>query len=1444
MPDQTDDADPNAEGPPLALPGGTVVTGEHHLPLAGVLVRWLTATDTSAPPVELGRAVTDVEGEFSVLAGTERASRAAQCAVRWDEDPVTVLAVGEQVRIQLDGSAPADADRLTVPLAHDGPSDDDWAVLAAHLAATGTLGTGPTVAHLLDPPADSPVALWEPGARATAVDRVASVLGSTLEELVDGPGLVDLTALGRGDLDAALTTYRDLDSLIEAGGFEVELGGHRLDELFPDLVGGHGSTERYRDYLRGVWVTAATAMHRWSQFGIKAAFQATEGQLIDQLERRFHQSFRTRDTTSKPAAELLIPILLEALTYPEEHGGWGLATSPARGTASDAEYLQVLIDATGEEPRELRNRFRVRFDRPESETVSAVDLNVEALLGLLSDTWQTPVEPFTVPLRGLEPYQPLLTWPHAGRAPFFLQCDEWLERQRPFFPENLYDVRRSLPEYHEHFRTTFEMLTTAGRAGFSGNGYFSSLADFQASAAWVLRLVAAVDGIREALALADQQNPRGARRRLESSRTELTALAKDHRAAWQRAEFTWWSGHAWNPPAERRISMEARARRRVRNEAELREVEAWFDQTTAYHGFQGQERGVARMRSLGSHHVAYLLTVAVPWLMAEILVALGDPAAALDELAPLTGFAVGHADLARPPGYATGSVAHHPYLYREGPLAYTMATHPDRRDPGRFLDADAAPGASRGLSYDQALPTFERRALRLAQGDIMLTLADQAFRRDEPASTRRARELCKGVILLHGYDPGTLPRWAGGGWSGPGNGLVASFLLRTNPAVDGQVARAGHTLMLIEAGLNVYGYGSDMVPVLRAAVHEGAARSFATSARAAQADLLAYTTRFEQAQIERWQATALVAKGEAGLTIAQERTEIAKAGVTKARQQVAAVEAQITAKKKEIEEANSIVGQFTGFLSGIKESMEGLVSSAQTLDGAAGAAGGAQSGGAAKAAAAKGIGGTAGAKDALVAKLGAGAGMTFAFGAFAYAGIMGIKSLGDAAAKRDGELRALREVALPAAKDGVRLAERDVTIGEAETRIARTELDLARTLVTFQQERFLSVALWNQLARFAQRTLRRYVELGARHAWLAERAVEYEQLRDVRIIKLDYVPAALRGVTGPDRLLLDLAELRSDRLLHERQRLPLKHTFSLARDFPLAFGELKATGRCRFHTDEDELRRTYPGLWGLRVVAVGVRTEGIRDGQARGVVRNLGVSTVSRADGGADVVVRYPDTMAVSELQLPEDALLHGVPGDTLLSFEGSGLTTAWELELPASGNPRGLGDLTDVLVTVDLRAHQSHEVQPPEASTPTHRSLLLAASAVDPVGLGSLHAATGPARITFDLRAAGLPRGETGRVVANLAIVTVGRTPDPVPISVRADLPAPTTVAVTLEDGVAMSRAGVLAGDGGVTPLTDLVGVPVDQVLVLEIAPADLTAEVRALHDVVLLVEYAVPAA
>ncbi|MGH7057737.1 MAG: hypothetical protein ACREFZ_07595, partial [Acetobacteraceae bacterium] len=678
-----------------------------------------------------------------------------------------------------------------------------------------------------------------------------------------------------------------------------------------------------------------------------------------QLAMRFHQDFHTADVTPRPAHGLLIPILREVLMARPDRDGFGLATTaiPTRDSdQTEADYAATLVARTGQSAAELRNRFRIAFDRPPGDETSPVALNVEALLGLLADTYQSPEEPFPSTLRGIDPEQPLIFPKFLGRAPFFLQYEEWLERQRRFYPENVYNIRRTLPSFSKTYRDSVVAQKTALHPNINpNNDFIANQADWQASAAWVERMFGITDEIRVALAAADRQAYPEAHGHLDAALRQIDDARKRAPTRWARDDFVWFNENGYLPFPERlqrdrRVSLKARSARPVTTREELAEFEAYFDArqepyVPAYLGgpqpgdYDWLESWLARARTVYVNELDYLELVLIPYLRSTLLATLGDYSGAAKVLGRITGYEVGVAELADAPGYRRDStpLSRPPYFYQGGSLPYTTAVafEPDGR---AYADQTPLKGQwenARSPAAPPMMAPFENRFFKLAQGEAMLAWADDLYRNDDPSSISRARELYKGVIFLHGDDPNIAPHFPApgvhgfarrgefGGIGALGNVVVSS---QGNPARTSQLARARAGFGQIELGLNAYGFRADMVPVLRYKPLKLAADLFATSARSSQADLLQYQTRFEQATIEGWQAAAMVKKAEAGVGISVEHIEIATAGVLKAQEQVAAVNAEIAAKRKEIEDADSFFNQAKDFFGGIKDSLSGLAS--------------------------------------------------------------------------------------------------------------------------------------------------------------------------------------------------------------------------------------------------------------------------------------------------------------------------------------------------------------------------------------------------------------------------------------------------------------------------------------------------------------------------------------
>ena len=259
--------------------------------------------------------------------------------------------------------------------------------------------------------------------------------------------------------------------------------------------------------------------------------------------------------------------------------------------------------------------------------------------------------------------------------------------------------------------------------------------------------------------------------------------------------------------------------------------------------------------------------------------------------------------------------------------------------------------------------------------------------------------------------------------------------------------------------------------------------------------------------------------------------------------------------------------------------------------------------------------------------------------------------------------------------------------------------------------------------------------------------------------------------------------------------VPIKITYSLARDFPLAFAQLQATGSCVFRTSDAALQAAYPGCFGFRVVAATPRiVRGHAGAPIRGLLANGGVSQISTTDGTLRLSVRPPDGLPVSDFDISSfDMNVFGMPGATLMQFEGSGIETVWQYLLPAAANPGGLPSGGRVTYLRPARAVFGCPFRGRDWRSPgsDEQDAAHFGARVDRAGLLALLDKTiSSAEIKFDLVALGLPAAERKCTVGNLFLVLVGASATPsIAAKLSVGLPAK-TMAISLAGGVAFSNA------------------------------------------------------
>ena len=1484
---------------------GLVSLESGEFPIAGVTVVATMTSDESGSyeslRMQLGRAVTDNDGAFTIETDPEdpRVSRWA-CVLRncgefkyqltyLDRDEAVLH---ETEPLFFNAEAPV---RIEVREPEFAGNPEDWPELSRRMMESQTVRIGDLAVELATLSPRGVFADWTVARRLGVLGKMEQALLDPQSVLVNSGVSVRFRQLAteaeiislreqflrehRRDLlealDHSIERARMIESVREVNAFAdvgairhgdlaagvnhfLEPGARVTPDLFPWLT---SPSIGYRDYLRDRWMDD----QRIEQVvGAPNAEVATAATMIQRLNNRFHQNFATKDMTDQPANRVLVSILLKILTAATGNG-YGFSIAPAaiapQGDRDHRDYLDYLISLTGISLEEIEKRYRLNLHRSELERSNPVQQNIDTLQRFFSDSYQSAEDPVAVtPDRKPGTPELLITkFPLEGAGPFFLEYEEWLEREAPFYPENHYDPRAAYNwNILERLQKTHDLVfaNSVPIAAFLETAKSNPASGaYNAGAAWqwvrnhieLWGLIVAANNDAKSL------NYVGAEEKYNLAlywTTKLRDLVTGAGASWQYdpAAFAKEQKNFDVSTIEKLMDYEKRYHINFGHYYDSGSgtivsdllsgggaiSEHWWGKDESPFFWHGNKRETRYL-------LDFLLFRYLPACLSEVQLALGKYADAVRQLVGRKGlFQQGYRWLAGPAGFnvfeaktsaggALGISGTFDY-FTDGPLPYASSS--DRTDFPPPDPPTSVPTNRAELGY-----------FKLKLGNASLEWADALYRTNQPENIMRARELYKAVIFLHGEDPEITPAW-------PRHERFPFPIIwkksAGNPAVVSQVNRARLGFVQINAGLNYYGVSPAHVPPVRYRVLKEASDRFAAGARGAQTDFLNYMQQLDQLTVSEMSAQTMVAKANAAISIAQEQQKIAEFNVGEAQKQVDAINGQIAAKKAEIAKKDEFFEQLKDFGSGMADSVGKLGEMAFAGEGDAEAASAQKLSTGDILKLGFKVGTASNVLGSGASALGSAAGVAGPFGAFLYAGVTSMSGLADAIAKRAGELSQLQNVALPAAKALVDLKKRDVTIAQLSQAIAKADWQLGKDLLAFYAQRFLNRSFLVSMSEFSNRLMRRYLDLAGRMAWSAERALAFEQDRELGIIAFDYFPRNLRGVSGADLLQLHLAELEAARIQGLTQTIPVKQTVSLAGDFPVQFGQLKKTGACRFATSEEPLRLVYPGVYGYRVRNITVAANYAEPIQAhRGLFSNQGVSLVTRDKAGtAHTLVRYPDALPLSEFRMRNDMWVFDLPDETLLPFEGSGIETIWELSLSKIGNANGFESMTDMLITFDMRASYSAFLEKEHiAALPNsaNRSVLVSANAMNPGALAKFRKHGGKVTLAFDLAKVARNPNETARKTLNLVLVAVGVADAPFNATFSSAKPAKSE-AITFEKGVALSNAGALAdGNAGVPlPLNTFAGLDADQTFKLLVdANANPASNFTHLTEILLLAEF-----
>lgn len=376
--------------------------------------------------------------------------------------------------------------------------------------------------------------------------------------------------------------------------------------------------------------------------------------------------------------------------------------------------------------------------------------------------------------------------------------------------------------------------------------------------------------------------------------------------------------------------------------------------------------------------------------------------------------------------------------------------------------------------------------------------------------------------------------------------------------------------------------------------------------------------------------------------------------------------------------------------------------------------------------------------------------------------------------------------------------------------------------------------VWRNMANFMRQHSSRYLYWATRVARLMERAFEFENDAMVDRIRVDYSSGAIAGLFGSDQLLSDI-DYFTYLLITQTKHRTLRATkrLSLAERFPFAFqNAMRRTGRMSFETTLEDIEHEYPGSFGHRIQAVELRVIGLVPRQGiHGTLRSGGVSQYRALDGTVKWRVQDVDTMLLSAYT-PADAGQFRPRPEEMGVFEGVGLASTWELEIPAATNDVDFSFIVDVELVFHYEVRFDRELAELVRAQPTPPEQLRASQSAslrwDFPDRFFLYQSTGSATLEFGPEL--VPHNHVAPKVRSVALQLMGEDGS-VPPSAPLTISVPGSAAVTVTPDAA---GRVLSSDAA---LAALAGRPV--LGSWSLATAADAAGRAAVYDVLVFVEY-----
>jgi peptidoglycan hydrolase-like protein with peptidoglycan-binding domain len=281
----------------------------------------------------------------------------------------------------------------------------------------------------------------------------------------------------------------------------------------------------------------------------------------------------------------------------------------------------------------------------------------------------------------------------------------------------------------------------------------------------------------------------------------------------------------------------------------------------------------------------------------------------------------------------------------------------------------------------------------------------------------------------------------------------------------------------------------------------------------------------------------------------------------------------------------------------------------------------------------------------------------------------------------------------------INAAEIRQAIAEKELENQELQIENSKAVDEFMRNKYTNQQLFSWMITQISTVYFRAYQLAFEMAKKAEKCFQYE-LGTVQsnYIQFGYWDSLKKGLLAGDKLTTDLHTLESAYLDQNKREFEITKHISLSQMFPLSFITLKETGKCTISLSEWLFDMDYPGHYMRRIKTVSLSIPCIV-GPFTGVNCTLSLlrnetRINSTMTGGNYAKVDENDdrfrtmfgsisSIATSHAQNDSGLFELNFSDERYLPFEGAGLITDWQIDLPIENNQFDFASLSDVIMHI-----------------------------------------------------------------------------------------------------------------------------------------------------------------